>query len=187
MYSSNSFFLPPHCSKECLVTSSGIDNTENGLSGSKADSKPTPKKKWESACIYNYMSPHIYVPSLHIFVYAHVFPHMQIHYVQVGILKTLPGCGLQRGIYTCAHNATTCAWNSYCADDIQLKIVQIMSAWVLPETLQLDLFRINVLILYIFKSNLPPGLPYIYLPCPHWSTHYQKKYLYSFGSGSDNS
>lgn len=31
--------------KECLVTSSGIDNTENGLSGSKADSKATPKKK----------------------------------------------------------------------------------------------------------------------------------------------
>ncbi|XP_013862191.1 sodium channel subunit beta-4 [Austrofundulus limnaeus] len=31
--------------KECLVTSSGIDNTENGLSGSKAASKPTPKKK----------------------------------------------------------------------------------------------------------------------------------------------
>ncbi|XP_038565433.1 sodium channel, voltage-gated, type IV, beta b [Micropterus salmoides] len=31
--------------KECLVTSSGIDNTDNGLSGSKADSKPTPKKK----------------------------------------------------------------------------------------------------------------------------------------------
>lgn len=31
--------------KECLVTSSGIDNTENGLSGSKVDSKPTPKKK----------------------------------------------------------------------------------------------------------------------------------------------
>ncbi|XP_037544020.1 sodium channel, voltage-gated, type IV, beta b [Nematolebias whitei] len=31
--------------KECLVTSSGIDNTENGVSGSKADSKPTPKKK----------------------------------------------------------------------------------------------------------------------------------------------
>lgn len=34
-------------SKECLVTSSGIDNTENGLSGSKADSKATPKKKWK--------------------------------------------------------------------------------------------------------------------------------------------
>ncbi|MED6243115.1 hypothetical protein AMECASPLE_028641 [Ameca splendens] len=31
--------------KECLVSSSGIDNTENGLSGSKPDSKPTPKKK----------------------------------------------------------------------------------------------------------------------------------------------
>uniref|UniRef100_A0A667WKT9 Sodium channel, voltage-gated, type IV, beta b n=1 Tax=Myripristis murdjan TaxID=586833 RepID=A0A667WKT9_9TELE len=31
--------------KECLVTSSGIDNTENGLSGSKADTKSTPKKK----------------------------------------------------------------------------------------------------------------------------------------------
>ncbi|KAK2828475.1 hypothetical protein Q5P01_019509 [Channa striata] len=31
--------------KECLVSSSGIDNTENGLSGSKGDSKPTPKKK----------------------------------------------------------------------------------------------------------------------------------------------
>ncbi|XP_015816489.1 sodium channel, voltage-gated, type IV, beta b [Nothobranchius furzeri] len=31
--------------KECLVTSSGIDNTENGLSGSKGESKPTPKKK----------------------------------------------------------------------------------------------------------------------------------------------
>ncbi|XP_061595920.1 sodium channel, voltage-gated, type IV, beta b [Cololabis saira] len=31
--------------KECLVSSSGIDNTENGLSGSKAGSKPTPKKK----------------------------------------------------------------------------------------------------------------------------------------------
>lgn len=45
------FFLQRHCSKECLVTSSGIDNTENGLSGSKADSKPTPKKKWESARI----------------------------------------------------------------------------------------------------------------------------------------
>lgn len=45
-------FSPPPllCSKECLVTSSGIDNTENGLSGSKAATKPTPKKKWESAC-----------------------------------------------------------------------------------------------------------------------------------------
>ncbi|XP_071391019.1 sodium channel, voltage-gated, type IV, beta b, partial [Centroberyx affinis] len=31
--------------KECLVTSSGIDNTENGLSGSKAETKSTPKKK----------------------------------------------------------------------------------------------------------------------------------------------
>ncbi|XP_068187786.1 sodium channel, voltage-gated, type IV, beta b [Antennarius striatus] len=31
--------------KECLVTSSGIDNTDNGVSGSKADSKATPKKK----------------------------------------------------------------------------------------------------------------------------------------------
>ncbi|XP_035290356.1 sodium channel, voltage-gated, type IV, beta b isoform X1 [Anguilla anguilla] len=31
--------------KECLVSSSGIDNTENGLSGSKADSKATPKKE----------------------------------------------------------------------------------------------------------------------------------------------
>ncbi|XP_061818166.1 sodium channel, voltage-gated, type IV, beta b isoform X1 [Nerophis lumbriciformis] len=31
--------------KECLVTSSGIDNTDNGLSGSKVDSKPkTPKQ-----------------------------------------------------------------------------------------------------------------------------------------------
>jgi len=49
--SSSPSFLLRHCSKECLVTSSGIDNTENGLSGSKADSKPTPKKKWESACI----------------------------------------------------------------------------------------------------------------------------------------
>ncbi|XP_052472092.1 sodium channel subunit beta-4-like isoform X2 [Carassius gibelio] len=29
--------------KECLVTSSGNDNTENGLRGSKADSKPKPK------------------------------------------------------------------------------------------------------------------------------------------------
>ncbi|KAJ8332225.1 hypothetical protein SKAU_G00427700 [Synaphobranchus kaupii] len=30
--------------KECLVSSSGIGNTENGLSGSKADCKATPKK-----------------------------------------------------------------------------------------------------------------------------------------------
>ncbi|XP_036436000.1 sodium channel, voltage-gated, type IV, beta b [Colossoma macropomum] len=30
--------------KECLVSSSGIDNTENGLSGSKTTPKPTPKK-----------------------------------------------------------------------------------------------------------------------------------------------
>ncbi|XP_041947649.1 sodium channel subunit beta-4-like [Alosa alosa] len=30
--------------KECLVTSSGIDNTENGLSGSKSTPKATPKK-----------------------------------------------------------------------------------------------------------------------------------------------
>ncbi|XDV32663.1 hypothetical protein PO909_003414 [Leuciscus waleckii] len=29
--------------KECLVSSSGNDNTENGLPGTKADSKPTPK------------------------------------------------------------------------------------------------------------------------------------------------
>ncbi|KAL4647309.1 sodium channel subunit beta-4 [Arapaima gigas] len=29
--------------KECLVSSSGIDNTENGLSGSKAENKATPK------------------------------------------------------------------------------------------------------------------------------------------------
>ncbi|KAF3841212.1 hypothetical protein F7725_007074 [Dissostichus mawsoni] len=38
--------------KECLVTSSGIDNTENGLSGSKADSKPTPKGN-EKVHVYN--------------------------------------------------------------------------------------------------------------------------------------
>ncbi|XP_077448634.1 sodium channel, voltage-gated, type IV, beta b [Stigmatopora argus] len=31
--------------KECLVTSSGIDNTENGLSGSKVDSKAKPSKQ----------------------------------------------------------------------------------------------------------------------------------------------
>ncbi|KAM9781242.1 sodium channel subunit beta-4-like [Syngnathus typhle] len=31
--------------KECLVTSSGIDNTENGLSGTKVDSKPKPTKQ----------------------------------------------------------------------------------------------------------------------------------------------
>ncbi|XP_057677234.1 sodium channel, voltage-gated, type IV, beta b [Corythoichthys intestinalis] len=31
--------------KECLVTSSGIDNTENGLSGSKVDSKAKPTKQ----------------------------------------------------------------------------------------------------------------------------------------------
>ncbi|KAL4659630.1 sodium channel subunit beta-4-like [Arapaima gigas] len=30
--------------KECLVSSSGIDNTENVLSGTKGDSKATPKK-----------------------------------------------------------------------------------------------------------------------------------------------
>lgn len=30
--------------KECLVTSSAIDNTDNGLSGSKSTPKPTPKK-----------------------------------------------------------------------------------------------------------------------------------------------
>ncbi|KAK3527480.1 hypothetical protein QTP86_023026, partial [Hemibagrus guttatus] len=30
--------------KECLVSSSGIDNTENGLSGTKVTPKPTPKK-----------------------------------------------------------------------------------------------------------------------------------------------
>ena len=83
-----SFPPTPPCSKECLVTSSGIDNTENGLSGSKADSKPTPKKKWESACIYNLMSTHISVPTLHIFVYMHMcFAHMQIHCIGVGILK----------------------------------------------------------------------------------------------------
>lgn len=29
--------------KECLVSSTGNDNTENGLPASKADSKPTPK------------------------------------------------------------------------------------------------------------------------------------------------
>ncbi|KAG7226085.1 hypothetical protein INR49_018696 [Caranx melampygus] len=29
--------------KECLVSSSGNDNTENGLSGAKADNKGTPK------------------------------------------------------------------------------------------------------------------------------------------------
>ncbi|KAG7470811.1 hypothetical protein MATL_G00117890 [Megalops atlanticus] len=29
--------------KECLVSSSGIDNTENGLTGSKADNKASPK------------------------------------------------------------------------------------------------------------------------------------------------
>lgn len=35
------FSIP--CSKECLVSSSGNDNTENGLSGAKADNKGTPK------------------------------------------------------------------------------------------------------------------------------------------------
>uniref|UniRef100_A0AAY4CCF2 Ig-like domain-containing protein n=1 Tax=Denticeps clupeoides TaxID=299321 RepID=A0AAY4CCF2_9TELE len=33
----------PEKNKECLVSSSGNDNTENGLSGSKTDNKATPK------------------------------------------------------------------------------------------------------------------------------------------------
>lgn len=36
------FFSAPS-SKECLVSTSGNDNTENGLSGAKADNKDTPK------------------------------------------------------------------------------------------------------------------------------------------------
>lgn len=31
------------CRKECLVSSSGNDNTENGLAGSKAEQKAPPK------------------------------------------------------------------------------------------------------------------------------------------------
>ncbi|XP_028818425.1 sodium channel, voltage-gated, type IV, beta a isoform X1 [Denticeps clupeoides] len=34
----------PEKNKECLVSSSGNDNTENGLSGSKTDNKATPKQ-----------------------------------------------------------------------------------------------------------------------------------------------
>lgn len=78
-----------------------------------------------------YMSTHIYIPSLHIFVYAHMFAHTQLHYVQVGILNIMPGCGHQSGIYSicsCAHNATTHAQESNSAGDIQLKNVQTTSA-----------------------------------------------------------
>lgn len=59
-------FFP--CSKECLVTSSGIDNTENGLSGSKAGSKPTPKKKWNSACEGTWVL--VFISHLHQSVHA---------------------------------------------------------------------------------------------------------------------
>lgn len=51
--------------------------------------------------------------------------HMCLHidYVHGGILK-LAGCGLGK-CGKCAQNATRCAVNSNCADDIQLKAVQI--------------------------------------------------------------
>lgn len=122
-----------------------------------------------------YMSTHIYIPSLHIFVYAHMFAHTQLHYVQVGILNIMPGCGHQSGIYSicsCAHNATTHAQESNSAGDIQLKNVQTTSAhnlvkyiekwWHLPETLQLYFF---------------PLFLHIYLLCPHCSVHYLKGHI----------
>lgn len=45
-------FFPLSYSKECLVSSSGNDNTENGLPGSKADSKPTPKAWKQHVCVH---------------------------------------------------------------------------------------------------------------------------------------
>lgn len=92
-----SLFLPRCCSKECLVTSSGIDNTENGLSGSKADSKPkpTPKKKWENARVENLRSSYLYT---FLFAYAHVFGEMQIH----------SGCGNIQYVKVWYHMGTVC-------------------------------------------------------------------------------
>lgn len=50
------------------------------------------------------MSTHIYIHSLHIFVYAHVFAHIQIHYFQAGILLTLAVA--LKGGYSHVHTVT---------------------------------------------------------------------------------
>lgn len=55
LYSSACFFSVPS-SKECLVSSSGNDNTENGLSGAKADNKDKPKAWETSTSVTVYMS-----------------------------------------------------------------------------------------------------------------------------------
>lgn len=75
------------------------------------------------------MSTHIYIHSLHIFVYAHVFAHIQIHYFQAGILLTL-AVALKGDIAMCIqlHNM---ALSSNCTDDIQLQTVQITSAYII--------------------------------------------------------
>lgn len=73
----------------------------------------------------------MYVPSLHIFVYAHVFAYVQLHYVQDRILAMCLAAIFK--LYTCAEN-------SNCADDIQLKseflnVHMIKKHWHLEETL----------------------------------------------------
>lgn len=66
--------------------------------------------------MYNNMSAHIYIPTLHIFLYVDLFAHMKIHYVKVVILITLAVAF--KGKYRHVHANIP---SSTCAGDIQLK------------------------------------------------------------------
>lgn len=55
-------------SKDCLVSSTGNDNTENGLPASKADTKATPKA-WRELCMCTHMSTRLYV-HMHRYMYT---------------------------------------------------------------------------------------------------------------------
>lgn len=72
---------------------------------------------------------HVYITTWKlIFIYLHCIYFstpmcLHIDYVHVGILK-LAGCGHGK-CGKCAQKATRCAVNSNCAEDIQLKAVQI--------------------------------------------------------------
>jgi len=110
------FFSPLFYSKECLVSSSGNDNTENGLPGTKADSKPTPKAWKQHVCVhmwaYVYMhnynrlkESHNYGQFYSLYLMRNMLYKYVIIYFRLCLRKNMKCCRLDH--WTEKHNCTT--------------------------------------------------------------------------------
>ena len=167
LYSSNFvvFFLSC-CSKECLVSSSGIDNTENGLSGSKADSKPTPKKKWEK-CMYT--KPYEYSYLCTFFAYICICTCVCTLANSLCSSWDPKNCLAVafKGEYKHVH---MCVQNRNCADDIQPR--KLVHTWLFRMCSQFNYLHLKDNCTYqrLFGLMCLRWMSlYIYIPSPTWS------------------